>query len=494
MIQIEKITGDLAQSLSRTIQMDLPEYFGLPEANEHYAIGVTTRTNFAAKDGDNTFGLVSIDFPYPDNANIYWMAVKRDYHRQGVGKQLIKAACHFAATQGAKTITVETLSPSELEENYLKTYRFYQSVGFNALFDLKPAGYEWNMVYMMKQLEPIEVKQQSIRIKPLELSDIPVLVDAFQKANWQKPYVLFEGYHQEQLQSERVVWVAYVQDQIAGYVTLKWASHYESFAHKGIPEIMDLNVLPAFRKHGIASALLTVAEDKAATQFDVVGIGVGLYGGPDGGYGQAQRLYVNRGYIPDGLGVTYDYKLTIPGETYPLDDDLILWFTKKLTKNFHAESDTVTKKTTDSCDVYVPNTKYKLEFNAKDSFKIIDQKLFEFNKSCVSATQKPEVIDINVTIKNGDEVIAGICSEVYTWKILYISVFFVEEKYRNQGLGTILLNKVEEKAKELGVTLIHLDTFEFQAKDFYLKHGYEEFGVLDDCPKGHKRYYMKKVL
>ena len=144
--------------------------------------------------------------------------------------------------------------------------------------------------------------------------------------------------------------------------------------------------------------------------------------------------------------------------------------------------------------MYVPNTNYKLEFNAKDSFKIVDQKLFEFNTSCVPSTQKPEVIDINVTIKNGDEIIAGICSEVYTWNILYISVFFVEEKYRNQGLGTILLNKVEEKAKELGVTLIHLDTFDFQAKDFYLKHSYEEFGILDDCPKGHKRYYMKKVL
>jgi hypothetical protein len=61
-------------------------------------------------------------------------------------------------------------------------------------------------------------------------------------------------------------------------------------------------------------------------------------------------------------------------------------------------------------------------------------------------------------------------------------------------LGTILLNKVEEKAKQLGATLSHLDTFDFQAKDFYLKHGYEVFGVLDDCPKDHKRYYMKKVL
>lgn len=61
-----------------------------------------------------------------------------------------------------------------------------------------------------------------------------------------------------------------------------------------------------------------------------VGIGVGLYGGSDGGFGQAQRLYIKRGYIPDGLGVTYDYKSVVPGKMVCLDDDLILWFTKKV--------------------------------------------------------------------------------------------------------------------------------------------------------------------
>ncbi|CZH50679.1 TPA: GNAT family N-acetyltransferase [Legionella pneumophila] len=330
MIQIEKITGELAQALCQTITKDLPEYFGLPEANEHYAIGVKIRTNFAAKKEGNYIGLISIDFPYPNNANVYWVAVRRDFHRQGVGKQLIEVACHFAKTQGATTITVETLSPSESEENYLKTYLFYQSVGFNALFDLKPAGYEWHMVYMMKKLEHLAVSQHSIVIKSLELSDIPALVDAFQKENWQKPASLFEAYYQEQQHAERLVWLAYFQDQIAGYITLKWISQYEPFAQQKIPEIMDLNVLPSFRKLGIGSSLLITAEEKAASQCDVVGIGVGLYGGPDGGYGQAQRLYVNRGYLPDGLGVTYGYKPTVPGQTYPLDDDLILWFTKNL--------------------------------------------------------------------------------------------------------------------------------------------------------------------
>ncbi|HHS3124366.1 GNAT family N-acetyltransferase [Legionella pneumophila serogroup 1] len=182
----------------------------------------------------------------------------------------------------------------------------------------------------MKKLEHLAVSQHSIVIKSLELSDIPALVDAFQKENWQKPASLFEAYYQEQQHAERLVWLAYFQDQIAGYITLKWISQYEPFAQQKIPEIMDLNVLPSFRKLGIGSSLLITAEEKAASQCDVVGIGVGLYGGPDGGYGQAQRLYVNRGYLPDGLGVTYGYKPTVPGQTYPLDDDLILWFTKNL--------------------------------------------------------------------------------------------------------------------------------------------------------------------
>ncbi|KTD36030.1 GNAT family acetyltransferase [Legionella nautarum] len=330
MIQIEKITVELAKDLCRTITTELPEYFGIPEANEHYAIGVTHHINFAAKKDDNYIGLISIHFPYSNNANIYWMAVRPEFHHQGIGTQLIDTACHFAIMRGAKTMTVETLSPSESEENYLKTYRFYQAVGFKALFDLKPAGYEWNMTYMMKQLESSTLRKPAIVIKALALSDIPFLVDAFQKANWQKPASLFEKYYQEQQQAERVVWLAYFQDQIAGYVTLKWTSLYEPFAHRQIPEIMDLNVLPSFRKLGIGSTLLIAAEEKAASQHDRVGIGVGLYGGSDGGYGQAQRLYIQRGYIPDGLGVTYNYTPVTPGKMVSLDDDLILWFTKKV--------------------------------------------------------------------------------------------------------------------------------------------------------------------
>ena len=170
----------------------------------------------------------------------------------------------------------------------------------------------------------------NISIRAFTISDISIIVDAFQKANWPKPAATFETYLQEQLAASRLVWVACVDNQFAGYVTLKWQSQYEPFATASIPEIMDLNVLPPFRKVGIGSMLLEKAEREAVTKSNTIGLGVGLYGGDDGGYGSAQRLYVKCGYLPDGKGVTYNYKLANPEKSYPLDDDLVLWFTKTL--------------------------------------------------------------------------------------------------------------------------------------------------------------------
>ncbi|MBP9694080.1 MAG: GNAT family N-acetyltransferase [Alphaproteobacteria bacterium] len=330
-ITVDIISSNLASKLCRKITADLPEYFGLPEVNKHYAIGVGTGINFAAKVGNDYIGLMSIDFPYPENANIYWMGIFKQYHRQSIGKILLSKAFIYAKERGAKTISVETLSPQEADENYLKTYQFYKTLGFSPLFNLKPEGYEWNMVYMLKPLDSFKGdKVNDLSIRPLAPNDIDLMTDAFCKVGWDKPASVFQKYLKEVETGERLVWVAHLHEQFAGYITLKWQSEYLSFKEQNIPEIMDLNVLPRFRKMGIGSHLLDLAEQEAATKSDRVGIGVGLYAGVDGGYGAAQRLYVKRGYIPNGKGITYKYEPTIPGNSYSLDDDLVLWFTKKV--------------------------------------------------------------------------------------------------------------------------------------------------------------------
>lgn len=57
------------------------------------------------------------------------------------------------------------------------------------------------------------------------------------------------------------------------------------------------------------------------------------------------------------------------------------------------------------------------------------------------------------------------------------------------------MEKVEKEAEVLGAGMAQTDTFDFQAKDFYLKRGYEIFGELENSPRpGHKRFYLKKTL
>lgn len=168
-----------------------------------------------------------------------------------------------------------------------------------------------------------------IEIRLLKEADISVMVKAFEEIGWNKPAALFQEYLKEQKAGERYVWIAYQQSQFAGYVTLKVHSEYLAFAKKNIPEIKDLNVLPVCQNQGIGSALMKMAEDKASAYSTQVGIGVGL----TSDYGKAQRLYVMRGYIPDGNGATYQYESVNWGVDYKVDDDLVLWFTKGLPSN-----------------------------------------------------------------------------------------------------------------------------------------------------------------
>lgn len=121
------------------------------------------------------------------------------------------------------------------------------------------------------------------------------------------------------------------------------------------------------------------------------------------------------------------------------------------------------------------------------------EKIDAFNAKQLSFKGDVEIMK-NYVIKNNDVIIAGIIGCFYFSECLAINVLFVDEQYRHKGFGTLLLNTVEKEAKTLGAKFVHLDTFDFQAKNFYLKQGYEIFGTLENCPTGHTRYYMKKKL
>jgi len=80
----------------------------------------------------------------------------------------------------------------------------------------------------------------------------------------------------------------------------------------------------------------------------------------------------------------------------------------------------------------------------------------------------------------------------YTW--LFVELLAVPEEWRGQHYGTALMQEAERLARAEHCIGIWLDTFDFQARGFYEKLGFEVFGTLDDVPLGHCRYFMKKRI
>lgn len=167
-------------------------------------------------------------------------------------------------------------------------------------------------------------------IRLLEGKDIPEIAKAFEELGWDKPASQYERYLVEQTLEIRDVYVAFIEGEFAGYLTICWTSHYEPFRNENIPEIVDFNVLPRFRRGGIGTRLMDKAESEIAKRSPIAGIGVGME--PD--YGPAQRLYVLRGYVPDGRGLYYKGHHIQYGEEITVDDSLALYLTKELKSSY----------------------------------------------------------------------------------------------------------------------------------------------------------------
>ncbi len=127
--------------------------------------------------------------------------------------------------------------------------------------------------------------------------------------------------------------------------------------------------------------------------------------------------------------------------------------------------------------------------------KIIVSSLNKYNLGQVPPVLSEIWTPLDYAVKNSDqEVIGGLLSGINYWGGLEIKILWVQEDMRHQGIASKLLKKVERKAKELGASISILDTFDFQAEEFYIKNGYSIFGKLENFPKGHYRSYLSKDL
>lgn len=216
--------------------------------------------------------------------------------------------------------------------DYLRAHpeeaRGYAEVKKQAALDADGLGEKYRKI-KGPLMEKILIKQAKILIREMEKDDLPNLIQSF-CFPWSSPQATSEKWARRLENHEtgkRTVFLIVKGKEIVGYGSLLPESEYPEFKAEGIAEINDLWVAETERHQGLGKMLIQYIENKALERgFKQIGLGVGLYRD----YGAAQKLYCQLGYVPDGHGITHNYRPAIPGENYPLDDELLLWLKKSL--------------------------------------------------------------------------------------------------------------------------------------------------------------------
>jgi GNAT superfamily N-acetyltransferase len=115
-------------------------------------------------------------------------------------------------------------------------------------------------------------------------------------------------------------------------------------------------------------------------------------------------------------------------------------------------------------------------------------------RHALPVTRVPGFEPLAVLARDRQGALVGGAIGTINWNWLHVSLLWVSEDCRRAGLGRRLLTEMEGVAARRGCTRAHLDTFSYQARPFYERLGYRLFGVLDDYPTGHQRFFLEKTL
>jgi len=170
----------------------------------------------------------------------------------------------------------------------------------------------------------IYLRNDDLIIRSMKKSDISKIIYALNDQGWISHQAKFESYYEQQKQGLKFVFIAEKNSEVLGYVTLDAKASYGPFKNHNVPMIIDLNVFKIYQQKGVGSCLMDACERVAFSLSNQVCLGVGLHHG----YGNAQRLYIKRGYVPDGTGVWYHDHIATPYQIVENNDDLNLFLVK----------------------------------------------------------------------------------------------------------------------------------------------------------------------
>lgn len=132
------------------------------------------------------------------------------------------------------------------------------------------------------------------------------------------------------------------------------------------------------------------------------------------------------------------------------------------------------------------------ESHPNDVIQFLEERIYEHNSTQIGKTDGRFFAK---TVRDSQEnIIAGVSG--WTWAgASEITLLWVKDECRNQGLGAQLLEAAEEEAKKNNCNVMQLRSFSFQAPSFYQKHGYQIAFVTKDFPSGYDYYCLiKRIL
>jgi len=111
------------------------------------------------------------------------------------------------------------------------------------------------------------------------------------------------------------------------------------------------------------------------------------------------------------------------------------------------------------------------------------------NEVAPPENHRPLAVDVRL-----DGQLVGGTAGYTHWGWLFVSHLWVDDAHRGHAIGSQLMTAIEQAAKARGAESAHVDTFDFQAFEFYKKIGYRIFGQLEDYPTGHTRFFLQKQI
>jgi GNAT superfamily N-acetyltransferase len=136
----------------RSILASVPEWFGIPEANAAYVEDAGRLPSYLAMDGDDVVGVALVAEHFSQTRELHLIAVRRDRHRQGVGRLLLEAIETDLRAHDVRVLEVHTVGPSYEHDGYARTRAFYEGTGFLSLHELDRIDWNGPTLILVKPL------------------------------------------------------------------------------------------------------------------------------------------------------------------------------------------------------------------------------------------------------------------------------------------------------------------------------------------------------